>query len=197
MIKNKKRCPWVPENDSLYTAYHDTEWGVVVHDDNKIFEYLILESAQAGLSWRIVLHKRYNYKKAFANFNPKKVAKFTDGDVAKLLMNAGIIRNRQKIIATINNAQKFLEIQKEFGSFSSYIWKFVKDKPILHELRQLADYPKDIPEAVILASDLKKRGFKFLGPTVIYAHMQATGMVNDHTIDCFRHKEVSSQHKKR
>ncbi len=184
-----KRCPWVPEGDVLYARYHDQEWGVPVRDDRKIFEFLVLESAQAGLSWRTVLYKRENYRKAFANFDPKKVAKFTARNMAVLLKNKGIIRNRQKIAAAINNAARFLEVQKEFGTFAKYAWSFVENVPIVHKLRTNADYPTSIAEAEAFAANLKARGFKFLGPTIIYAHMQATGMVNDHLVSCFRHAE--------
>lgn len=187
--KGHERCPWVPVGDALYVAYHDTEWGVPVRDDRTIFEFLVLESAQAGLSWRTVLHKRKNYRKAFANFDPKKVAGFTKRSVAQLLKNKGIIRNRRKIEAAINNAKCFWEVQKEFGSFSAYAWKFVGGKPIVHRLKKLTDYPEYIPEAVRFSADLKKRGFKFLGPKIVYAHMQAMGMVNDHTVNCFRRKK--------
>jgi DNA-3-methyladenine glycosylase I len=189
-LKPKPRCPWPTVTDELYVAYHDTEWGVPVYDDRKIFEFLVLESAQAGLSWRTVLYKRENYRKAFAGFDPRKVAKFTQKNVKKLLLNAGIIRNRLKIESTINNAHRFLEIQKEFGTFAKYIWSFVGGKPIKNRWKGIKDLPVMTPQAETLAKDLKKRGFKFLGPTVIYAHMQATGMVNDHTVDCFRYHEV-------
>ena len=188
MIKNiKKRCAWVKPGDGLYEAYHDTEWGVLVYDDQKIFEFLVLESAQAGLSWLTVLRKRENYRKAFAGFNPLKVARFTAKDVKKLLGNAGIIRNRMKIEAAINNAQRFLEIKKEFGAFSKYIWRFVGGKPVKNRWKTIKELPVTTAQAEALAKDLNKRGFKVLGPTVIYAHMQATGMVNDHTVDCFRY----------
>lgn len=187
-IKPPKRCPWVSK-DSLYEKYHDTEWGVPVYGDRKIFEFLILESAQAGLSWLTVLRKRENYRRAFAGFDPKKVAKFGARDFKRLMNDAGIIRNRLKILAAINNAQKFLAVQKEFGTFSKYMWSFVKNKTIRHAIRKTSDYPTTIQEAEIWAADLKKRGFKFLGPTVIYAHMQAVGMVNDHSVDCFRRKD--------
>lgn len=187
-MKEVIRCPWVKEGDLLYEKYHDTEWGVPVHDDPKMFEFLVLESAQAGLSWLTVLRKRENYRKAFAGFDPRKVAKFGKRDVARLLKNAGIIRNRAKIEAAINNAKRFLEVQKEFGTFSKYIWSFVKDKPIQHTIKTLKDYRTTTKESDALATDLKKRGFTFLGSTVIYAHMQAVGMVNDHTLSCFKRK---------
>jgi DNA-3-methyladenine glycosylase I len=178
--------------DALYQAYHDTEWGVPVYDDRKIFEFLVLESAQAGLSWITVLRKRPNYRRLFADFVPEKVARFTDKDVKRLLQDAGIIRNRLKIEATINNAKRFLEVQEEFGKFSKYIWQFVDGKPIVNRFKIIKDLPVTTPQAEALSKDLKERGFKFLGPTVVYAHMQATGMVNDHTLDCFRYKEVLS-----
>ncbi len=168
--------------------YHDTEWGIPTKDDRKLFEFLVLESAQAGLSWKTVLHKRENYRAAFAHFDAHKVAKFTKRDVATLLKNAGIIRNRAKIEAAINNAARFLEIQKEFGSFATYSWQFVHNKTITHTIKTPRDYPTVIPEAEHFATDLKRRGFKFLGPTTIYAHMQAVGMVNAHMVGCFRRK---------
>ncbi len=188
--ETKKRCGWVPPADELYAAYHDTEWGVPVYDDQKIFEFLVLESAQAGLSWITVLRKRENYRRAFAGFDPKKIARFTDKDVQTLLQNSGIIRNRAKIEASINNACRFLEVQQEFGSFSKYIWSFVNGKPLRNCWQTHKDLPPKTALAESLSKDLKKRGFKFLGPTVIYAHMQATGMVNDHIVGCFRYKEV-------
>jgi len=181
-----KRCPWVPEGDRLYEKYHDEEWGVPAHDDRTHFEFLVLEAAQAGLSWRTVLGKRAEYRKAFKNFNPKLVAKFTARDLARMLKNAGLIRNRAKLNSAIKNAKHFLEIQKEFGSFDKYVWKFVGKYPITHRIRTNKDYPKTIKEAEALSADLKRRGFTFVGPTVIYAHMQATGLVNDHSLDCFR-----------
>lgn len=186
-----KRCAWAPENDLLYTEYHDKEWGVPVHDDMKIFEFLVLESAQAGLSWATVLRKRENYRKAFDNFDPRKVALYSEEDVNRLLGDAGIIRNRQKINAAINNAKRFLEIQKEFGTFDAYIWGFVNGKPVKNKYKQLSELPAKTEISDIMSADLKKRGFKFIGSTICYAHMQATGMVNDHTMDCFRYNEVS------
>lgn len=190
-MEQKTRCGWNSFEDELYRIYHDEEWGVPVYDDRKIFEFLVLESAQAGLSWSTVLRKRENYRKAFAGFDPVKVAAFNDKHVEILLGDAGIIRNRLKILAAINNAQRFLEIKKEFGQFSKYIWGFVGGKPIQNRWTTIKQLPVITPEAEALAKDLKVRGFKFLGPTVIYAHMQATGMVNDHTVECFRHKQVS------
>ena len=188
--KDIQRCPWALSTNPLYIEYHDKEWGVPVHDDRKIFEFLVLESAQAGLSWSTVLNKRENYRKAFAGFDPRKVAKFNSRDVEKLLKNAGIIRNRLKIEAAISNAKIFLEIQKEFGTFAKYIWSFVGGKPIKNRFRNMKQLPAITPTAEALSKDLKARGFKFLGPTVIYAHMQATGMVNDHLITCFRYPQV-------
>lgn len=187
-----KRCGWVPDNDPLYQKYHDAEWGVPVYDDQKIFEFLVLESAQAGLSWITVLRKRENYRRLFAGFDPGKVAQFTAKDVQKLLKDPGIIRNRLKVEAAVNNARRFLEIREEFGSFSEYIWAFVGGKPRRNKWKTIKHLPALTPEAERLSKDLKQRGFKFLGPTVIYAHMQATGMVNDHTVDCFRYKEITS-----
>lgn len=181
----KSRCPW-PSTDPLMIAYHDREWGVPTRDDKKLFEFLVLESAQAGLSWRTVLHKRENYRKAFANFDVKKVARFTARDVARLLKNPSIIRNRAKIEAAINNAKRFLEVQNEFGSFAKYSWHFVHGKQIPHSIKKLSDYPATTKEGDAFAADLKRRGFKFLGPTTVYAHMQAVGMVNDHMVGCFR-----------
>ena len=184
------RCPWLDTSKPDYVAYHDLEWGVPMHDDNKIFEFLVLESAQAGLSWYTILKKRENYRKAFANFDPVAVASFDEEDVEQLMNNSGIVRNRRKIEAAINNAQRFLEVQTEFGCFADYIWGFVAGTPKTNHLECLADYPATTAESDILAKDLKKRGFKFLGSTTIYAHMQATGMVNDHSIDCFRRAEI-------
>lgn len=170
--------------------YHDREWGVPVHDDRLIFEFLSLEAAQAGLSWQTVLKKRENYRRAFENFEPGKVAKFSQATIEKLLQNPGIIRNRLKIEATVNNARRFLDVQKEFGSFSKYIWRFVGNTPRISAIRKLTDYPAVSAESDALSKDLKKRGFKFLGSTICYAHMQATGLVNDHSLDCFRRKEI-------
>ena len=182
----------MPANDELYMAYHDNEWGVPVYEDRKIFEFLVLESAQAGLSWITVLRKRENYRQAFAGFNPQRIAKFTAKDKARLLKNSGIIRNRLKVEATVNNAKCFLAVQKEFGSVAKYIWGFVGGKPKKNHWKKLSDLPAITPQAEALSKDLKKRGFKFLGPTVVYAHMQATGLVNDHTRNCFRYGEVGA-----
>lgn len=185
-MKKNKRCQWADGGDKLMAEYHDREWGVPLYNDKKIFEFLVLESFQAGLSWRTVLYKRENFEKAFAHFNPAKVASFSQKDVARLLRDKGIIRNRAKIEAAINNAKRFLEVKKEFGTFSKYMWSFVENKPIRHKIKKLSDYPAKIKEAEMWAADLKRRGFKFLGPTTIYAHMQAVGMVNDHMLDCFK-----------
>jgi DNA-3-methyladenine glycosylase I len=170
--------------------YHDREWGLPLHDDRKLFEFLILEGAQAGLSWSTILNKRENYRKACHDFDPIKVARYTARDVARLLADPGIIRNKLKIAAAINNAQKFLEVQTEFGSFDAYIWQFVGGKPVKHRFKTLADIPATTKESDALSKDLKQRGFKFVGSTIVYAHMQATGMVNDHLVTCFRYHEV-------
>lgn len=188
----KTRCAWVDPDNTLYEQYHDTEWGVPVYDDRLLFEFLILEGAQAGLSWITILRKREDYRQAFAGFDPAQVAQFTPADAAALLQNPGIIRNRLKIAAAINNAQKFLEVQREFGSFSAYQWRFVGGHPRQNAWPNIAAVPAVTPEAVAFSHDLKRRGFKFVGPTIIYAHMQATGMVNDHTVDCFRHRSLVS-----
>lgn len=180
-----KRCFWVTPNCPLYEKYHDLEWGVPVYDDRKHFEFLILESAQAGLSWLTILRRREGYKKAFANFDPEKVALFTEEKILELMVNPEIIRNQKKIRAAVNNAKLFLLIQKEFGSFTKYIWGFVNNKQLRNRPKTPQDVPTETEEAKALAKDLKKRGFTFLGPKIIYAHMQATGLVNDHTEDCF------------
>ncbi|MDG0817920.1 DNA-3-methyladenine glycosylase I [Bdellovibrio svalbardensis] len=185
---NKTRCTW-PGSDPLYLDYHDKEWGRPVRDDQTIFEFLVLESAQAGLSWITILRKRENYRKAFASFDPAKVAKFTEKKVQSLLKNEGIVRNELKIRAAINNAQRFLEVQKEFGSFSNYIWAFVDYKPVNGKRKTTKQIPATSPVSDALAKDMKKRGFKFLGSTTLYAHMQATGMVNDHLTTCFCYKK--------
>lgn len=171
-------------------AYHDTEWGVPLHNDRKLFEFLILDAFQAGLSWEIVLNKRRNFKRAFDNFDSKKIARYTRKDVKRLLSDAGIIRNRLKIEATITNAKQFLNVKKEFGSFDSYIWRFVNHMTIQNKHRSLKELPAKTRESDAMSNDLKDRGFKFVGSTICYAFMQATGMVNDHTIDCFRYREI-------
>ncbi|MDT0558598.1 DNA-3-methyladenine glycosylase I [Ichthyenterobacterium sp. W332] len=189
MGDNKHRCGWCI-GDTLYETYHDKEWGVPVYDDNTLFEFLILETFQAGLSWITVLRKRENFRKAFDNFDYKKIATYNEIKIESLLQDAGIIRNKLKIRATISNALAFIDIQKEFGSFSDYIWKFTEGKPIKNAFKNYKDAPANTPLSDMISKDLKKRGFKFVGTTVIYAHMQATGMVNDHEINCFRYHEV-------
>lgn len=184
------RCHWVDLTKPDYVHYHDTEWGVPVYDDNKLFEYLTLEAAQAGLSWYTVLKKRDNYRAAFANFDPIKVANFAADEIEALMQNPGIIRNRLKIQAAVNNARCFLQIQAEFGSFSDYQWRFVDGKPQTNIINSPADYRATSPESDAMSKDLKKRGFKFVGSTIIYAHMQACGMVNDHHQSCFRQQQV-------
>jgi DNA-3-methyladenine glycosylase I len=185
--KEKIRCGWCLSFDQ-YIQYHDEEWGVPVHDDHTHFEFLILEGAQAGLSWSTVLKKRENYREAFANFDPEKVARFTEARMEKLLLNPGIVRNRLKVNAAVNNAKRFLEVQKEFGSFDKYIWGFVNHKPIVNSPRSLSEIRPTSKESDALSKDLLKRGFKFVGSTIIYAHMQACGLVNDHLVDCWRYK---------
>ena len=187
------RCPWVDLRKPDYIQYHDEEWGVPVHEESKWFEFLTLESAQAGLSWYTVLKKRERYRKVFAEFNVEKVAKFTDEKVEKLMADPGIIRNRSKITAAINNARCFLKIQEEFGSFDAYMWSFVGGVPLARSrIKSLKDYPTTSKESDTMSKDLKSRGFRFLGSTICYAHMQATGLVNDHSKDCFRRKEIIS-----
>jgi DNA-3-methyladenine glycosylase I len=187
---NKKtRCGWCGD-DPLYVAYHDEEWGVPVHDDRILFEYLILEGAQAGLSWITVLRKRENYREAFAGFDAEKVARFSPAKVEKLLTNPGIVRNRLKVEAAVTNAKAFLAVQREFGSFDAYSWQFVDGKPVQNNRQSMKEVPATTRESDAFSKDLKKRGFKFVGSTIIYAHMQATGMVNDHMTSCFRHFQV-------
>jgi len=187
----KPRCDWGPRGGELMTVYHDKEWGVPVHDDRKQFEFLTLESAQAGLSWLVVLRKREAYRRAFADFNPAKVARFTEKRIERLLADDGIIRNRLKIVAAINNAHRFMEVQEEFGTFDKYIWGFVDGRPIQNRIVNIKHLPATSKESDALSKDLKRRGFKFVGSTIVYAHMQAVGMVNDHLVTCFRHKAVS------
>lgn len=182
----KIRCAWVNLNNPEYVAYHDKEWGKPVHDDRHLFEMLILEGAQAGLSWEIVLKKRDNYRRLFANFDPIKVSKFTQAKIEKLLLNPGIVRNRLKVESTISNAKAFLKVQKEFGSFSKYLWQFVDNKPIDNCFASLKEYPTKSLVSDKISKDLKKRGFRFVGSTIIYAYMQAIGMVNDHTMNCYK-----------
>jgi DNA-3-methyladenine glycosylase I len=188
--KDPCRCPWVDLTKQDYVDYHDKEWGVPLHDDWRSFEFLTLESAQAGLSWYTVLRKRAAYRSAFDDFDPDKVARFDEARVARLLSSPGIIRNRQKVLAAINNAQRFMEVQEAFGSFAGYVWRFVEGRPRVNEIRTLSDYPATSPESDAMSKDLRQRGFKFVGSTICYAQMQATGMVNDHTLDCFRREEI-------
>ena len=189
MKKSKKRCGW-STSDPLYIAYHDHEWGVPVHYDRKLFEMLILEGAQAGLSWITILKKRENYRAAFDKFHPANVARYGPKRIRELLKNEGIVRNRLKIEATISNAQAFLAVQKEFGSFDKYIWQFVEGKPLANARKSLKDIPPSTKESDAMSKDLKKRGFRFVGSTICYALMQAVGMVNDHVTNCFRYDEV-------
>ncbi|HSG25852.1 MAG TPA: DNA-3-methyladenine glycosylase I [Anaerolineales bacterium] len=185
-----KRCEWAGE-DPLYVSYHDQEWGVPVHDDRKLFEFLILEGAQAGLSWITILRKRENYRLAFDHFDPEKISRYDQAKVEGLLQNPGIIRNKLKIRAAIQNAQAFLSVQEEFGSFDQYIWGFVDHKPIINTWTEMQQLPAFTPLSEKISKDLKKRGFNFVGPTIIYAHMQATGIVNDHIVSCFRYHQVN------
>ncbi|HKA13680.1 MAG TPA: DNA-3-methyladenine glycosylase I [Myxococcota bacterium] len=180
-----KRCHWVG-SDPIYVEYHDTEWGVPLHDDRKLFEFLVLEGAQAGLSWLTILRKRESYRTAFAGFDPEAVARFNRRSVERLLQNPGIVRNRQKVEAAIANARAFLAVQEEFGSFDRYVWRFVDEAPLQGHWKSTRDVPAKTPESAAMSKDLIARGFKFVGPTICYAHMQATGMVNDHQLDCFR-----------
>ncbi len=188
--KAPTRCPWVPLDKPDYVQYHDREWGVPVYDDRLMFEFLLLESAQAGLSWYTVLKKRENYRKAFAGFEPERVARFTPKRIDKLLGNEGLIRNRLKIEAAVNNARAYLEVQEEFDGFCNYMWAFVDGKPKINTPRSLADFVATSEDSDRLSKDLKRRGFKFVGSTIVYAHMQATGLVNDHTQGCFRRRQI-------
>jgi len=190
------RCPW-PRDDALYQAYHDEEWGKPVHDDRLLFEFLILEGMQAGLSWLTILRKRPNFRKAFVKFDPRKVARFDKKEIQSLMQNAGIIRNRLKIESAISNAQAFLEVQKEFGSFGKYQWDFIGGQPIQNNFRSFKEIPPRTALSDAWSKDLKKRGFRFVGSTIVYAHMQAVGMVNDHLVDCFRHRELKKLRPKR
>lgn len=188
----KQRCAWCGD-DPLYIAYHDTEWGVPVYDDQTLFEFLLLETFQAGLSWITILRKRENFREAFDGFDYKKIAQYNQNKIDSLLTNSGIIRNKLKVKSAVSNAQSFMKVQEEFGSFSTYIWGFVDGKPIQNELKSLKNAPANTPLSDTISKDLKKRGFKFVGSTVVYAHMQATGMVNDHVTSCFRHKEIKKE----
>lgn len=190
MASEKRRCDWVLLDDALCRDYHDTEWGIPTHDDRKLFELLILEGAQAGLSWGTMLRKRNNFRKAFDNFDPKKIARYDETKVKSLLSDPGIIRNTLKIRSAIQNAKAFLGVQEEFGSFDSYIWRFVGNRPKINRRRSLREIPAKTWESEAISKDLIKRGFRFVGPTIRYAHMQAAGMVNDHTTSCFRFREL-------
>jgi len=191
MTKNITRCPWCGTTEELYIKYHDEEWGVPVRDDQKLFEFIVLEGAQAGLSWITILRRRENYRAAFANFDVSKVVRFGDVDVTRLLGDSGIIRNKAKIQSTIKNAKVFLDVAEEFGSFSAYLWGFVENKPVINAWSEMSQIPAITPLAEKISKDMKKRGFSFFGPTVCYAHMQATGMVNDHLTSCFRYRELA------
>lgn len=191
MGKEIIRCGWsTKDNEPLYVSYHDEEWGVPVHNDQKLFEFIVLEGAQAGLSWLTILRKREGYRKAFAEFDPQKVARFTESKIEKLLQDASIIRNNLKVRSAVTNAKAFLKVQEEFGSFDKYIWQFADGKPIVNHWKTMKDIPPRTKESDIMSKDLISRGFKFVGSTICYAHMQATGMVNDHTTECFRHSQL-------
>jgi DNA-3-methyladenine glycosylase I len=197
MTKVVTRCSWAEGVSLDYIEYHDKEWGVPVFDDRVQFEFLLLEGAQAGLSWSTILNKRDGYRKAFADFDPTKIARFTDRQVEKLLLDPSIVRNRLKVRSAVGNARAFLAVQKEFGNFSEYIWGFVGGKPIQNRFKKDSDIPATSPESDALSKDLKKRGFKFVGSTIVYAHMQATGLVNDHVVGCFLHKPCLALAKKK
>ena len=192
MTKTKKRCAWAGDSSQNYIEYHDTEWGVPVRDDQVQFEFLTLEGAQAGLSWSTILNKRDGYRKLFADFDVQKVARFTPKRIDKILQDPAIVRNRLKVESTVSNAKAFIAVQKEFGSFSDYIWGFVDGKPIQNRFKKDSEVPATSPESDALSKDLKKRGFRFVGSTIMYAHMQATGLVNDHITGCFRHKPCAT-----
>lgn len=193
MSKAITRCKWAEGAGPNYIDYHDTEWGVPVHDDRVQFEFLLLEGAQAGLSWSTILNKRAGYRKLFAEFDVQKVARFSPQRIEKILLEPAIVRNRLKVVSAVTNARAFIAVQEEFGSFSDYIWGFVDGRPIQHRFRKDSDIPANTPESDALSKDLKRRGFKFVGTTIIYAHMQATGLVNDHITACFRHKPCASR----
>ncbi len=190
-MMQQRRCAWCGENP-IYVAYHDMEWGVPVRDDRTLFEFLVLEGAQAGLSWSTILNKRQSYRKAFDGFDATKVARYDERKLAELLADPGIVRNRLKVRSAVSNAQAFLRVQEACGSFSDYIWSFVDGRPIQNQWGSVAEVPAVTPLAETISKDLKKRGFSFVGPTIVYAQMQATGMVNDHVVDCFRHAEVTA-----
>jgi DNA-3-methyladenine glycosylase I len=191
MTAERKRCAWAGKGNDLFITYHDEEWGVPVHDDRTHFEFLVLEGAQAGLSWSTILNKREAYRKAFAGFDPVKVARFSDAKIDKLLDNPGIVRNRLKVVSAVKNARAFVDIQKEFGSFDAYVWPFVGGRPKVNRRRVMKDIPATSKQSDALSKDLKKRGLNFVGSTIIYAHMQAVGMVNDHVVSCFRYQPCS------
>ncbi len=186
----KKRCPWAEAGDELMRRYHDEQWGVPVHDDRELFEMLVLEGAQAGLNWSTILAKRENYRKAFSGFDPRKVSAFGKEDVRRLLADEGIVRNRLKVESAVSNAKALLDVKGEHGSFDSYIWSFVGGRPLMNNWTRLDQIPASIPEAESMSRDMRKRGFRFVGPTICYAFMEAVGMVNDHLVDCFRHSEI-------
>ncbi|MBN1982519.1 MAG: DNA-3-methyladenine glycosylase I [Chitinivibrionales bacterium] len=190
MIEAKNRCPWCG-SDELYVRYHDQEWGVPVHDEARHFEFLLLEGAQAGLSWLTILRKRENYRQAFDCFDPARIARYTDQKIETLLLDSGIVRNRRKILSAINNANCFLKVATEFGSFDSYLWGFISQKPIINRWNHMANLPCKTPLSDRISTDLRKRGFSFVGSTIIYSHMQAIGMVNDHLVSCFRYRELA------
>jgi DNA-3-methyladenine glycosylase I len=194
MKSSLSRCGWC-QGDALYEAYHDKEWGVPLYDDNALFEFLMLETFQAGLSWITILRKRENFRKAFDNFNYNRIAKYSENKIIELLNDKGVIRNKLKIKATVTNAQAFLKVQNDFGSFSNYMWSFTNGKPIINSYNDYREVPANTPLSDLISADLKKSGFKFVGSTVVYAHMQATGMVNDHEVSCFRYKEVQNYSK--
>jgi DNA-3-methyladenine glycosylase I len=187
-----KRCEWAHGNE-FEQSYHDNEWGVAIHDDRSLFEFLVLEGAQAGLSWSTILRKREGYRKAFDNFDARKISQYSETDVSRLLVNSEIIRNKLKINATITNARAFLQLQEQFGSFDHYIWQFVNGRPIQNSWKKMTDIPSSTPESAAMSKDLQKRGFKFIGTTICYAFMQAVGMVNDHVVGCFRYEELKNK----
>ncbi|HYC11642.1 MAG TPA: DNA-3-methyladenine glycosylase I [Nitrososphaerales archaeon] len=191
-VQEKSRCGWVPPDDPLYLAYHDTEWGVPLHDDKRLFEFLVLEGMQAGLSWGTILKKRENFRRAFEGFDPEQIARYDGRKVRRLLSDPGIVRNRLKVWAAVTNARAFLSVQREFGSFDSYIWRFAGGRPRVNRWHSLNQIPAKTREAEEMSRDLLSRGFKFVGPTICYAHMQATGMVNDHVTTCFRYGELKT-----
>ena len=193
MALQMKRCEWANKGE-LEQSYHDNEWGMEIHDDRRLFEFLVLEGAQAGLSWSTILRKREGYRRAFDNFDARKISRYSENALARLLTNSEIIRNRIKINAAVTNARAYLKVQKEFGSFDKYIWQFVNGRPIRNSWKKITDIPSSTPESDAMSKDLIKRGFKFVGTTICYAFMQAVGMVNDHVVDCFRYKELRSKH---